>query len=42
MDRLASGALTVREPTVAPLEEAADVHTGLEAGTLRGKIVLRP
>ncbi len=41
-DALASGALTVREPTVVPLAEAADVHTQLEAGTLRGKIVLEP
>ncbi|GAA4542869.1 NADP-dependent oxidoreductase [Pseudonocardia xishanensis] len=40
MDRLADGSLTVPEPTVLPLDRAADVHTRLEAGTLRGKVVL--
>ncbi|NMO91342.1 alcohol dehydrogenase catalytic domain-containing protein [Actinomycetospora sp. TBRC 11914] len=40
--RVEDGTLTVREPTVAPLRDAAEVHTGLEAGTLRGKIVLQP
>jgi NADPH:quinone reductase-like Zn-dependent oxidoreductase len=38
--RVEDGTLTVREPTVVPLAEAAEVHTGLEVGTLRGKVVL--
>jgi hypothetical protein len=38
--RVEDGTLTVREPTVAPLDEAAEVHAGLGAGALRGKIVL--
>ncbi len=41
MDRVASGAVTLREPTVVPLDQAAEVHSGLEAGTLRGKVVLQ-
>ena len=40
MDRVAAGALTLPEPTVVPLDQAADVHTRLENGTLRGKVLL--
>jgi NADPH:quinone reductase-like Zn-dependent oxidoreductase len=40
MDRVAGGTLSPPEPTVVPLEQAADAHTRLENGTLRGKVVL--
>jgi NADPH:quinone reductase-like Zn-dependent oxidoreductase len=41
MDRVAAGTLSVPEPTIIPLDQAADVHTRLENGTLRRKILLR-
>ena len=40
MDAVASGTLSLREPTVIPFDQAADVHARLEDGTLRGKVVL--
>jgi NADPH:quinone reductase-like Zn-dependent oxidoreductase len=40
MDGLASGALSLPVPTVVPLDRAADVHGRLEAGSLRGKVLL--
>jgi NADPH:quinone reductase-like Zn-dependent oxidoreductase len=40
MTQLAHGNLTLRQRTVRPLADAADVHAQLEAGTLRGKAVL--
>ncbi|WP_432837816.1 NADP-dependent oxidoreductase [Dactylosporangium sp. CA-092794] len=41
MDRVAAGTLSLAEPTITPLDQAADVHTRLENGTLRGKVLLR-
>jgi NADPH:quinone reductase-like Zn-dependent oxidoreductase len=40
MDRVADGTLSLSEPTVFPLDQAAEVHTQLENGTLRGKVLL--
>ena len=42
MDGVAAGTLSLAEPTVAPLDQAADVHTRLENGALRGKVLLQP
>jgi len=42
MDRVADGSLALSEPTVLPFDQAADVHTRLEDGSLRGKVVLVP
>ena len=40
MDAVAAGTLSLREPTVFPLEQAAEVHARLEGGALRGKALL--
>jgi NADPH:quinone reductase-like Zn-dependent oxidoreductase len=40
MGLLASGGLHLRDRTVVPLSQAADVHARLESGELRGKVVL--
>ena len=40
MKQLADGNLTLRDRTVRPLADAADVHARLQAGTLRSKAVL--
>jgi NADPH:quinone reductase-like Zn-dependent oxidoreductase len=40
MGLLASGDLKLRERTVVPLSQAADVHARLENGELRGKVLL--
>jgi NADPH:quinone reductase-like Zn-dependent oxidoreductase len=40
MDALASGALTLRPRISVPLDQAADIHSRLEAGTLRSKALL--
>ncbi len=42
MDRLADDTLTLPEPTVAAFDQAADVHSRIENGTLRGKVLLQP
>lgn len=39
---LAAGALPVRIADVLPLREAAEAHRRLEAGGVRGRLVLRP
>jgi len=40
MTQLADGNLKLRDRTVRPLADAADVHAQLEAGTLRSKAIL--
>lgn len=40
MNALASGTLTLRPQTSVPLDQAADIHAQLEAGTLRSKALL--
>ena len=40
MAQLADGNLVLRRRTVRPLADAADVHSQLEAGTLRSKVLL--
>ncbi len=40
MNALASGALTLRPQVSVPLDQAAEIHTQLEAGTLRSKALL--
>ena len=42
MGQVAAGTLALPEPTVVPLDQAADVHTRLADGTLRGKVLLQP
>jgi hypothetical protein len=42
MDRVADGTLSLPGPTIAPLDHAADVHSRIENGTLRGKVLLQP
>ncbi|MCO8273719.1 NADP-dependent oxidoreductase [Actinoplanes sp. TRM 88003] len=40
MDRLATGRLTLQPHSIVPLAEAAAVHTRLESGAQRGKVLL--
>jgi NADPH:quinone reductase-like Zn-dependent oxidoreductase len=42
MDRVADGTLSLPDPTIAALDHAADVHSRIENGTLRGKVLLQP
>jgi NADPH:quinone reductase-like Zn-dependent oxidoreductase len=42
MDRVADGTLSLPDPTITALDHAADVHSRIENGTLRGKVLLQP